>query len=113
MLKATEKDMERADGLQYRGNSWGNANILPNAKKMAKAIKNPDKILGRMEAVYIVWGKDAAYPFAEKAAELHPGSELAQCFQSAKHAMNVAPSGIEDPLARIAYNCSFTISNFR
>ena len=56
---ARGKDLERADGLNWRGRTFhpmGGDIAIANAKKMAKLIKCPHKILARFEAVAHRWG---------------------------------------------------------
>jgi len=57
-LKPTDKDMDRADGLQWnRGSFYGSgAPFTCEASKMAKLIKDPYKLARRAIAVVVLWG---------------------------------------------------------
>lgn len=92
---ATEKDVERAEGLKWRGKSFGDSYVIPNAKKMAKLITDKRKILGRFEAVHKKWGPKVAAPFAARIGELYKGEELGKAWTEGlsygETGMNPAP----------------------
>ena len=53
-----QKDRDRADGLSHQGNSWyGNgAPFSGEASKMAKLIRDKEKLVRRAKAVVARWG---------------------------------------------------------
>ena len=53
-----KKDYERAEGLQYQRGTWygSGAPFQSEAAKMAKLIKDPNKLVRRSIAVLIRWG---------------------------------------------------------
>lgn len=84
---ATKKDIERASTL---GDHSGATNLSRvniargKAKSMAKAIKDKNKILGRLEAVAEQWGfdYDVLLPFMKKCVELYPDSIYSEAYKS-------------------------------
>lgn len=55
-----KKDYERAEGLQYQRGTWygSGAPFQSEAAKMAKLIKDPNKLVRRSIAVVMRWGTD-------------------------------------------------------
>jgi len=92
---ANPKDEMRAQGLSK-------GNLLVNASKMAKSIKDKNKILGRLEAVYEEWGAEAALPFAKQAAALWPNSEISKAYEDAL--ARKSEFFYPHPIARIVHN---------
>jgi DNA ligase-1 len=92
---ANSKDEMRAEGLSK-------GNLLVNASKMAKSIKDKNKILGRLEAVYDTWGAEAALPFAQQAAALWPNSEISKAYEDAL--ARKSEFFYPHPIARIVHN---------
>ena len=84
---ATKKDIERASTL---GDHSGATNLprikiaRGKASSMAKAIKDRNKILGRLEAVAEQWGfdYDVLLPFMKKCVELYPDSIYSEAYKS-------------------------------
>ena len=84
---ATKKDIERANTL---GDHLGATNLSRvkiargKASSMAKAIKDRNKILGRLEAVADQWGfdYDVLLPFMKKCIELYPDSIYSEAYNS-------------------------------
>lgn len=84
---ATKKDIERASTL---GDHSGATNLprikiaRGKASSMAKAIKDKNKILGRLEAVADQWGfdYDVLLPFMKKCVELYPDSIYSEAYKS-------------------------------
>ena len=87
MEYATKKDIERASTL---GDHSGATNLprikiaRGKASSMAKAIKDKNKILGRLEAVAEQWGfdYDVLLPFMKKCVELYPDSIYSEAYKS-------------------------------
>ena len=83
---ATKKDIERANTL---GDHLGATNLSRvklargKASSMAKAIKDRNKILGRLEAVADAWGfdYDVLWPFMKKCIELYPDSIYSEAYK--------------------------------
>ena len=86
MEYATKKDIERASTL---GDHSGATNLprikiaRGKASSMAKAIKDKNKILGRLEAVAEQWGfdYDVLLPFMKKCIELYPDSIYSEAYK--------------------------------
>jgi hypothetical protein len=84
---ATKKDIERASTL---GDHSGATNLprikiaRGKASSMAKAIKDKNKILGRLEAVAEQWGfdYDVLLPFMKKCVDLYPDSIYSEAYKS-------------------------------
>lgn len=87
MEYATKKDIERSSTL---GDHSGATNLSRvniargKASSMAKAIKDKNKILGRLEAVADQWGfdYDVLLPFMKKCVELYPDSIYSEAYKS-------------------------------
>ena len=85
MEYATKKDIERANTL---GDHSGATNLpriklaRGKASSMAKAIKDRNKILGRLEAVADAWGfdYDVLFPLMKKCIELYPDSIYSEAY---------------------------------
>jgi hypothetical protein len=66
-INPTEKDFERAKGLEFRkqfGRITFHGNSAPwqcEAEKMAKLIKNPEKLIRRAKAIVATWGTGIIY----------------------------------------------------
>jgi len=111
----TAKDIERAKGLEWRGHTFGGDILYSNAKKMAKSIKDPQKILGRLEAVKDEWRRESvSFPFCQRAAELNPGTDFSRAYHSGIHdgtySMSIGqrnPFG-DNHLANYIYGVAFT-----
>ena len=111
----TKKDIERANNLDWRGHSFGGDILYSNAKKMAKSIKDKEKILGRLEAVKDRWRNDCvSFPFCQKAAELNPGTDYSRAYHSGisdgTYSMSIGqlnPFG-DNYLANYIYGVAFT-----
>ena len=87
MQFAPKKDIERASTL---GDHSGATNLprikiaRGKASSMAKAIKDKNKILGRLEAVAEQWGfdYDVLLPFMKKCVDLYPDSIYSEAYKS-------------------------------
>lgn len=110
---ATQKDIERAEGLEWRGNTFGGNIKETNAVKMAKLIKDPKKILARMEAVAHRWDDDSVLlPFVKRAITLHPQSKYSRAWSAGKEAgFSYSPGRPYegDICEKLIYNTAFSI----
>ena len=63
-LSPTAKDIERAEGLRWRGRTFhgDNSPWRSQASKMAKLIKKPDKLVRRAMAVADMYGTADYFP---------------------------------------------------
>jgi len=110
---ATQKDIERANGLDWRGHTFGYALVAPNASKMAKLIKNPSKLIARLEAVASRWdSNEAVLPFMKRILEIMPDSKYASAISSGNHCGHYSMSPGRpykgDVVERICYNVAFS-----
>lgn len=109
---ARGKDLERADGLNWRGRTFhpmGGDIAIANAKKMAKLIKCPHKILARFEAVAHRWGDpEILQPFIDRILELHPNSKYSRAWSEGLHQgrYSLSPGrayGADDPIENLLH----------
>jgi len=109
---ATQKDIERAENLNWRGSTFGYSLIVPNATKMAKLIKNEQKLIGRLEAVAEKWqDPDAIKPFLKRILEIAPNSTYASAISKGlndgKYSMSPNSTFSGNSVERICYNVAF------
>ena len=108
---ATQKDIERAENLKWRGSTFGQSLVLPNAEKMAKLIKNEKKLIARLEAVANRQNEDALVPFFKRILEIIPNSKYATAIRKGhsdgKYSMGPSSRYNGDTVERICYNVSF------
>lgn len=117
----TPKDIERAENLNWRGNTFhpmGGDIAISKAKSMAKLIKDPTKLLGRLEAVSDRWGDlEIVQPFIDRVLELMPTSRYASSYRDGKHSgrYSMGPGGSrgsEERVIDILYNIGFQQGRF-
>ncbi len=109
----TSKDVERADNLNWRGNTFhpmGGDIAISNASRMAKVITHQEKLLGRFEAVCERWGDwRIQEPFVNRILELFPNSEFSGAYHSGLHSGQYSmspggPGGYKTVAANLMYN---------
>ncbi len=109
----TSKDVERADNLNWRGNTFhpmGGDIAISNASRMAKVIKDREKLLGRFEAVTERWGDwKIQEPFVNRILEVFPHSELSAAYNngynSGRYSMGPgSPMTFKTVAERMLYN---------
>ena len=115
---ATPKDLERADGLNWRGRTFspmGGDIAVSNANTMSKLIKSRQKILARFEAVMHRWDDiNILSPFIKRILELHPNSKYSRAFNeglsNGRYSMSPGIRYIgEDNVETQLYNIGFSI----
>jgi len=121
MKYATQKDIDRAEGLRWRGKTFdGGCSGLKesNARKMAKLITNPTKVVARFEACVEVWGlrSEIAGIFAKRISELCQGTKFGKAYINGKYAAATSMSppqspGDEDPVVNMLYGCGVYSEN--
>jgi hypothetical protein len=112
---ANKTDIERADNLNWRGKTFcpmGGELAISNANKMAKLIKDPNKILGRLEAVASRWSNDdIIIPFIKRVMELLPDSKYEQAYfegnNLGKHSLSPCKAPDGDTIELIMWNIGF------
>ena len=114
--RITPKDIERAENLEWRKGTFGRPVAISKAKAMAKVIKHPDKLLGRLEAVWDRWGEDREIlmPFVERVNEIMSGTihsaAFSNGFHQGKYSMSPGGSlGSNDRAANILYSIGFSV----
>ena len=86
---------------------------------MCKLIKDPVKILNRLEAVKTVWNRDdISFPFCQRAAELNPYTDYSKAYHTGinegRYSMSIGqlnPYG-DNYLANYIYGVAFTAARF-
>ena len=63
-MRPTQKDIDRADGLKWRGSTFhgDNSPWRSKASSMSKLIKKPDKLVRRAMAVAEMYGTNDYFP---------------------------------------------------
>ena len=115
MEYATEKDIDRAKTLNWRGASFdpnGGDLAIGNASKMAKLITDRNKILGRFEAVCNEWSDiNIRMPFATKLRELWPSSRYTSAYEaghnSGKHSLGAPAPYKGNSIEVLMFNIGF------
>jgi hypothetical protein len=109
---ATQKDVERAEVLNWRGSSFGYGYLVPNASKMAKLIKNEKKLIGRLEAIAEKWqDPNVIKPFLKRILEIAPKSSYATAIRKGlndgKYSMSPNSTFTGNKVERICYHTAF------
>jgi len=76
-IKPEKKDHDRAEGLKFRGRTFhgDNSPFASEATKMAKLIKDPQKLVRRAKAVAQLYGSTKRDPYGGNAGYYTPGKD--------------------------------------